>query len=229
MITIIIITYINMTKSDRQNSLSATFIRILLVDNHRLFRQCLRLLLEQEPGIQVLGEAKGGQEAVIMATEMSPDMVILDSDIEDMPGPKAARLIHERLPGTKILMLSAINDEKKIMEGISTEMVGCILKDVDNREFLKIIKNIMDEKPMNSPFLITLDQKASSPLTPLTNKEREILKYLSEPMSNKEIAQVMGLSPETIKSHLHRIYTKLRVGSRAEAMRLFYGHSQSQD
>ncbi len=200
--------------------------RILLVDNQRLFRQCLRLLLEQEPGIQVLGEAKGGQEAVIMATEMSPDMILMDIDLSDIPGPKTARLIHERLPGTKILMLSGHNDEKKIMEGISTEMVGCILKDVDNREFLKIIKNVMDEKPMTSPFLITLDQKAPSPLTPLTNKEREILKYLSEPMSNKEIAQAMGLSPETVKSHLHRIYTKLGVSRRAEAMRIFYSQQE---
>ena len=206
-----------MPQKDKQHT------RILLVDNHRLFRQCLRLLLEQEPGIQVLGEAKGGQEAVIMATEMSPDMVILDSDIEDIPGPKAARLIHDRLPGTKILMLSAISDEKKIREGISDGIAGCILKDADNKEFLRIIKNVMDGKPMTSPFLITLEQKASSPLTPLTNKEREILKYLSEPMSNKEIAQAMGLSPETIKSHLQRIYAKLRINSRAEAMRIFYG------
>lgn len=212
-----------MTKSDLKKSLSATFIRILLVDNQRLFRQCLKLLLEQEPEIQVLGEAEGGQEAVIMATEMSPDMILMDVDLSDLPGAKTARLIHERLPGAKILMLSAHDDNEKIAECLASGASGYILKDADYREFLKIIRNMMEEKPMTSPFLITPDQKTPSPLTALTNKEREILKYLSDPMSNKEIAQAMGLSPETIKSHLQRIYTKLGVGSRAEAMRIFYG------
>lgn len=212
-----------MTKSDLKKSLSATFIRILLVDNQRLFRQCLKLLLEQEPEIQVLGEAEGGQEAVIMATEMSPDMILMDVDLSDLPGAKTARLIHERLPGAKILMLSAHDDNEKIAECLASGASGYILKDADYREFLKIIRNMIEEKPMTSPFLITPDQKIISPLADLTKKECEIVKHLSEPMSNKEIAQAMSLSPETIKSHLQRIYAKLRINSRAEAMRIFYG------
>lgn len=218
-----------MTKSDLKNSLSATFIRILLVDNQRLFRQCLKLLLEQEPEIQVVWEAQGGKEGIIMATEMSPNLILLDVDIPDLPGTKAARLIHERLPGAKILMLSSNHDNEQTRESLSSVAAGYILKDTDYREFLRIIKNTMEDKPMTSPFLISLDQKKISPVASLTNKELEILGHLSQPMSNKEIAQVMGLSPETIKSHLHRIYTKLGVRSRAEAMRIFYGHSQCQD
>jgi DNA-binding NarL/FixJ family response regulator len=197
-------------------------IRILLVDDQRLFRQSLKLLLQQDPQIQVVGEAQDGQEAVVLATEMRPDLVLLDVELPSLPGPKAARLIHERLPGVKILMLSVHDEDQRIRECLSAGASGYILKDADHREFLRIIKKTMEGQSIISPFLVTPEHKEPSPMATLTAREREILKLLSEAMSNKEIAQVMGLSPETVKSHLQRIYAKLGVSTRAEAMRLFY-------
>jgi DNA-binding NarL/FixJ family response regulator len=202
-------------------------IRILLVDDQRLFRQSLRLLLEQDPEIRVVAEAADGQEAVVLATEMRPDMILLDVELPGLSGPQAARLIHDRVPDARILMLSVHDDDERIRESLSGGAVGYVLKDADHREFLRIIKTTMLGRPLTSPFLIAPEPAQSSPLAGLTPREREILALLGRAMSNKEIADAMRLSPETIKSHLQRLYAKLGVGSRAEAMRLFYGHSGS--
>jgi DNA-binding NarL/FixJ family response regulator len=197
-------------------------IRILLVDDQRLFRQSLKLLLEQDPEIQVVGEASDGQEAVVLATESNPDIILLDVELPSLLGPKAARLIHERLPDVKILMLSVHDEDDRIQESLSAGAVGYILKDADHREFLRIIKKTMEGQSITSPFLVTPTPQGPIPLTTLTAREHEILTHLSGAMSNKEIAEKMGLSPLTIKSHLQRIYEKLGVRTRAEAMRLFY-------
>jgi len=197
-------------------------IRILLVDDQRLFRQSLRHLLEEDPEIEVVGDAGDGQEAVVLATELTPDIVLLDVELPGLSGPNAARLIHERLPKIKILMLSVHDEDERIRESLSGGAIGYIIKDADHREFLRIIKRTMEEMPITSPFLVTTRPPAAAPLPNLTAREREILAHLSEAMSNKEIAQAMNLSPETVKSHLQRIYTKLGVGSRSEAIRLFF-------
>lgn len=207
-----------------QNRKPETRIHILLVDDQRLFRQSLKLLLEQDPEIQVVGEAADGQEAVVLATEMRPDMILLDVELPGLPGPKAARLIHERLPHTKILMLSAHDEDQRIQESLFAGASGYILKDADHREFLMIIKKTMKGQSITSPFLVAPTPQEPAPLATLTAREREILTHLSGAMSNKEIAEKIGLSPLTVKSHLQRIYEKLGVRTRAEAMRLFYNH-----
>jgi DNA-binding NarL/FixJ family response regulator len=204
-------------------------IRILLVDDQRLFRQSLKHLLEQDPQIQVVGEAADGQEAVVQATELAPDMVLLDVELPGLSGPNAARLIHERLPRAKILMLSVHDEDERIRQSLLGGAVGYIIKDADHREFLRIIKQTMAGAPIASPFLISARPPADAALAELTAREREILAHLSEAMSNKEIAQAMNLSPETIKSHLQRIYAKLGIGSRTEAIRFFFGQPRSQD
>ncbi len=201
-------------------------IRILLVDDQRLFRQSLKHLLEQDPQIQVVGEAADGQEAVVQATELQPDMVLLDVELPGLSGPQAARLIRERLPKVKILMLSVHDEDARIRESLSGGAAGYIIKDADHREFLRIIKQTMDGAPISSPFLVVPGQSSPSPLASLTARERQILSLLGEAMSNKEIAQTMNLSPETVKSHLQRIYAKLGVGSRTEALRLFFQHAK---
>ncbi|MEW6325286.1 MAG: response regulator transcription factor [Nitrospirota bacterium] len=196
-------------------------IRILLVDDQRLFRQSLRHLLEQDPRIRVIGEAADGQEAVVQATELQPDMILLDVELPGLSGPQAARLIRDRLPQAKILMLSVHDEDARIRESLSGGAAGYIIKDADHREFLRIIKQTMIGEPISSPFLVTPGEPARPTLPDLTPRERQILALLSEALSNKEIAQATNLSPETIKSHLQRIYAKLGVGTRAEAIRLY--------
>lgn len=202
-----------------------TRIRILLADDQRLFRQSLRLLLEQDSEIEVVGEAADGQEAVVLATELRPDMVLLDVEMPELEGPRAARLILDRLPDAKILMLSVHDEDERIQQGLATGACGYILKDADHREFLRIIKRTMRGEAITSPFLVTRPPKEPSLLSRLTAREQEILRLLSQAKANKEIAREIGLSPETVKFHLQRIYAKLGVSGRAEAMRLFLAQS----
>lgn len=199
-------------------------IRILIVDDQRLFRQSLQLLLEQDPEIVVVGETGDGQEGVVLATEMNPDMVLLDVGLPGLPGPQVAQLIHERASQIKILMLSVHDDDERIRESLAAGAVGYILKDADYREFLRIIKKIIRNEPITSPFLMSPTPEKQSLILSLTAKERNVLRLLSEAKSNKEIARELGLSPETIKSHLQKIYVKLNVSSRTEAMRFFFEH-----
>ena len=210
------------TEASHKRRQSSAVIRILLVDDQRLFRQSLKHLLEQDPQINVVGEAADGQEAVILATELQPQMILLDVELPGLSGPKAARLIHERLPTSKILMLSVHDEDARIQESLSSGAVGYILKDADHREFLRIIKTTMDEQPISSPFLVSAGHKVHSPLSTLTPRERDIVQLLSKAMSNKEMAHALALSPETIKSHLQRIYAKLGVRNRAEAIRFVF-------
>ncbi|MBI2877079.1 MAG: response regulator transcription factor [Candidatus Tectomicrobia bacterium] len=196
--------------------------RVLLVDKERLFRQCLKLLLELEPDIHVIGEAKDGEEAVIMAIEATPDMIIMDVDLPGLSGLKAAWLIRERLPAARILMLSMQKNEELVRESFAAGALGYALKDAGHQEFLRIVTKMIQGESITSPFLLVPEPKAASPLSALTTKEYNILCYLSRGMSNKEIATATSLSPETVKSHLRRIYTKLNVRGRAEAMRIFF-------
>jgi DNA-binding NarL/FixJ family response regulator len=112
--------------------------RILIADRERLFRHCLMILLRLDPALQIVGEAKDGEEAVIMATATRPDMVIMGTDLPGLSGPKAARLIRERLPESKIRILSIQQDEKLISESFSSGASAYALKDADHEEFLNI-------------------------------------------------------------------------------------------
>jgi len=204
---------------------SIAHIRLLLVDDQRLFRQSLRLLLEQDPEIEVVGEASDGQEAVVQATEVCPDIILLDVEMPNLSGPNAARLIRERLPDIKILMLSVYDEDDRILQSLSAGAVGYVLKDADHREFLRIIKKTMEGKSLASPFLVEPKHKKPPSHEALTVREQEIFKLLGQAMSNREIAQATGLSQETVKTYLQRVYSKLGVNSRAEAIRLLYGES----
>lgn len=197
-------------------------IRILIVDDQRLFRQSLRLLFERDPELAVVGEAADGQEAILLAARMTPDVILLDVGLPDLPGPNAARIIRERAPAAKIIMLSMHNEDEKIRQSLGAGAVGYVFKGADYHELVNIIKSIEAGSAVNSPFLVTPAHDGSTELAALTAREREIVKYVSQAMSNKEIAQTMGLSPETIKSRLQRIYAKLNIKSRTEAMRLYY-------
>jgi DNA-binding NarL/FixJ family response regulator len=184
------------------------------------------LLLSQEPDFHVIGEAQDGEEAVIMATGTRPDMIIMEADLPGLSGPKAAGLIRERLPQTKVLMLSMQKNEKLIRESFASGAIGYALKDADHKEFLGIVRNLIRGEAMISPFLIVPDVKTSS-LPALTSRECDIFKFLSKGMSYKEIASELSLSPETVKSHLRRIYVKLQVHNRSEAISIFFDLQQN--
>ncbi len=212
-------------------------IRILIADDQRLFRQSLKYLLEQEEEIKVVGEAADGQDAFTLAQEIHPDIVLMDVNMPKLDGINATRLILEKEPSVKVLMLSVHDEDERIISAIHSGATGYILKDADHREFIRIIKGTFRGEDVISPFLAnripkyqtqikaTLQsgkkEEVSSKMSFLTEKERETLSLLSEGKSNKEMADLMCVSVETIKSHLQTIYRKLCVKSRTEAAILF--------
>jgi len=209
-------------------------IKILIADDQRLFRQSLRLLLEQEDDIEVVGEAADGQDAFTLALERRPDIILMDVDMPKLDGIDAMRLILNEAPHIKVLMLSVHDEDERVISAIRNGAVGYILKDAEHREFIRIIKGTFRGEDVVSPFLANrIYRNLSStgePFGPthgkgqeynrmdlLTEREGKILLHLAEGKSNKEIADLMYVSIETIKSHLQAIYKKLGVKNRTEA------------
>ena len=205
-------------------------IRLLIAEDQRLFRQSLRLLLDQEPDLQVVGEAADGAEAFDVACKLKPDLVLMDVDMPKLDGVTATKLIRGCLPEVKVLMLSVHDDDNRIVAAVQAGACGYILKDADHDEFLKIIRSTYQGKQVASPFLAdrlartvyaSLKQggdQLSGGLAALTDREREILAFAAAGRGNKEIADHLYVSTDTVKTHLHNIYRKLGVTGRVEAI-----------
>lgn len=207
-------------------------ITLVIAEDQRLFRQSLRLLLEREPDLAVVGEATDGHEAFNLTTALSPDVVLMDVDMPRMDGITATRLIKGCRPDVKVLMLSVHDDDMRIVAAVQAGACGYILKDADHQAFLDIIRGAYRGEPVASPFLVDrFAQRARNairqgtserghPLTELTEREREILAWAAAGQGNKEIADRLSVSLDTVKTHLHHIYQKLGVTGRVEAILL---------
>lgn len=213
-------------------------IRLVIADDQRLFRQSLRFLLERESDLVVVGEATDGREAFNVTTRVKPDLVLMDVDMPQLDGVTATRLIRGCLPEIKVLMLSVHDEDMRIVAAVQAGACGYILKDADHKEFLEIIRATHRGEVIASPFLIDrfaqMARKALNQVTPeramglasLTDREREILAWAAAGQGNKEIADRLCVSLDTVKTHLHHIYRKLGVTGRVEAI-LVYLSSQS--
>ena len=193
----------------------------------------MRLLLEQERDLRVVGEAADGQEAFSLVQQMKPDLVLMDVDMPKLDGIAATRLIREQDPGIKVLMLSVHDDDMRIVSAIQAGARGYILKDADHAEFLRIIRGTYHNQEVSSPFLADrLAQQAhhrlerargalAEQLATLTEREQEILACVAAGKGNKAIAERMCVSLDTVKTHLHHTYQKLGVTSRIEAVLIY--------
>lgn len=208
-------------------------ITLVIAEDQRLFRQSLRLLLEHERDLTVLGEATDGHEAFNLATKLNPDVVLMDVDMPRMDGITATRLIKGCRPDIKVLMLSVHDEDMRIVAAVQAGACGYILKDADHQEFLNTIRGAYRDEPVASPFLVDrFAQRARhaisqggadrrSALAVLTDREREILAWAATGQGNKEIADRLCVSLDTVKTHLHHIYQKLEVTGRVEAILLY--------
>ena len=200
-------------------------MRVFLADDHPLLRMGLKLALDQEEGIQVIGEASDGFGAVEKIRHNPPDLALIDVDMPGMSGIRAIRILRKSLPRMKILVLSTYDDDKYVQESMQAGADGYLLKCVDIGELVKIIRSVCDGKQVVSPFLVNLtmepepDEIEEGPVecVLLTPREQEILKAIIDGRSNKEISGDFFISIETVKSHVKRIYQKLQVKSRVEA------------
>ncbi|MGZ8384014.1 MAG: response regulator [Nitrospira sp.] len=211
-------------------------ITILIAEDQRLFRQSLRMLLEHERDLVVIGEAMDGRQAFDLAVERKPGIVLMDVDMPRLDGITATRLIRSCVPDSKVLMLSVHDDDARIVAAVQAGACGYILKDADHQEFLRIIRAAFKGEPVRSPFmpdgfakrafaLMKKDESGVRGLTILTDREREILACAAAGRSNKDIADQLCVSLDTVKTHQHHIYQKIKVTGRVEAVLTYLGNN----
>jgi DNA-binding NarL/FixJ family response regulator len=213
-------------------------IRLIIADDQRLFRQSLRIVLEHESHLKVIGEASDGQEAYELAKALRPDVVLMDVEMPKLDGIAATKILVKALVGIKVLILSSYSDDDRVVQGIQAGAVGYVVKDATPEEFVKIIRVTHEGLEIASPYLANLHPvvlarlqgseagaQTTMPLdhvTPnLSPREREIVDLLVLGRSNKEMADQLCLSSDTIKAHLQHIFRKIGVSSRLEAVVFF--------
>lgn len=204
-------------------------IKVFLCDDHRLFREGVRKLLELEEDMQIVGEAGEGKEALTAISRIKPDVVLMDISLPGMDGVAAARRIKKDNPDLKVVMLTVHQDEPHIFEAIKAGAAGYLLKDVSADELIAAVRRVSRGEALIEPKIavkILEEFKAMSRrkkpadeevYSDLTVRENEVLRWIALGVSNKEIASKLDISEKTVKNHLSNIFQKLRVNSRTQA------------
>ncbi|MDQ2950445.1 MAG: response regulator transcription factor [Acidobacteriota bacterium] len=198
-------------------------IRILLADDHTIMRNGLRLLLERQPGFQVIGEAADGRETVEMTETLRPDVVVLDIAMPNLNGIEAARQIASKLPGIAVVILSMHSDESYVLRALKAGARAYLLKDSAESDLIGAIKAVTEGKAFFSPaiskmlvddYVRRLQQRGvDDSYELLTTREREILQLVAEGKSNKDVANLLSLSVYTVETHRGNIMQKLNLHS----------------
>ncbi|HML17914.1 MAG TPA: response regulator transcription factor [Bryobacteraceae bacterium] len=198
-------------------------IRILLADDHTVMRSGLRLLLERQPNLQVVGEASDGREAVELAASEKPDVVVMDIAMPHLNGVEAARQIATRNPHTAIAILSMHSDESYVIRSLKAGARAYLLKDSAEADLIAAIHAIMEGKSFFSPAVRQILKEdymrqlaevgAEDSYELLTTREREVLQLVAEGKSNKEVANLLNLSLYTVETHRTHILQKLNLHS----------------
>lgn len=195
-------------------------IRILIADDHLIVRQGLRLLLRMDPELVIVGEAADGAEAVRLARQLRPDLVLMDLLMPEMDGVAATAVIRGELPETEVLALTSVLEDRGVVEVVRAGAIGYILKDVDTDELRRAIKAAAAGRVQLSPEAASrLVREVRGPERPeaLTERETAVLQLLAAGKANKEIAQELQIGETTVKSHVRHILAKLGVASRTQA------------
>jgi two-component system, NarL family, response regulator NreC len=201
-------------------------IRILLADDHTVVRKGLRLLLESQPEFQVIADAANGREAVSMAEEHRPDVVVMDVAMPTLNGIEAARQISARLPQTAVVFLSMHADEGYVLRALKAGARAYLLKDSAEHDLINAVKAVREGKAFFSPAISKMlvedymrqmqERKVEDSYELLTTREREVMQLLAEGKNNKEVAGVLNLSLYTVETHRSNIFQKLNLHSGAE-------------
>lgn len=195
----------------------ASEITCLIADDHEVVREGLRLSLSRSQHIRVIGEASDGEAAVALAERRRPDVVVMDIRMPGMDGLEATRQIHERLPGTNVLLFTAFGERSLLGRGLDAGARGYLLKEASNETLVRAIEKVAAGEGYVDPALMpTFLSRDSQDL--LTPREREILQLLANGDSNADVAAKLFISQETVKSHVRHILAKLEADTRTHAV-----------
>lgn len=199
-------------------------IQILIVDDHAIVREGQRALIETEAGLQVLGEAKNGDEAVEMARVLQPDVILMDLQMPGKDGIEAIKEIKTENPDAHILVLTSFSEDEKVYTAIKAGAMGYLLKDSSPQEILTAIREVyrgeMSMHPsIGNKLMRELQRPSDLPPTeePLTEREGEVLKLVAQGLPNGEIAEKLVVSERTVRTHVTNILGKLHLANRTQA------------
>jgi len=205
-------------------------IRVLVADDHALYRRGLEMVLGQEDDIEIVGEAGDGAEAIRRAEELLPDVVLMDIRMPRRSGIEACTAIKDVVPSTKIVILTISDEESDLYEAVRAGANGYLLKDVPGEEIADGIRAVVGGQSLISPSMASKlltefatmikksDERPALPVPRLTTRELEVLKLVARGMANRDIAGELFISENTVKNHVRNILEKLQLHSRMEAV-----------
>ena len=205
-------------------------VRVLIADDHALFRRGLAMVLESEPGVQIVAESSDGRDAVAQAEELVPDVVLMDVRMPQLGGIEATRRIREAVPNAKILMLTVSDEEEDLYEAMKAGANGYLLKEISIEDVGEAVRAVVQGQTLISPSMASKllselnslvkqakeRQEVTGPR--LTARELEVLKLVATGITNREIATKLYISENTVKNHVRNILEKLQLHSRMEAV-----------
>jgi len=205
-------------------------IRVLIVDDHALFREGVNAILKSVPDIEIIGEAGNGQDALTLASDLNPDVILMDIQMPDINGVEATQRILKIRPDVGIIIVTMLDDDDSLFSAMRAGARGYVLKGADKAEMLKSIRSVASGEALFGPAiairLLNLfhnnpaQPKSESPSTAfpdLTDREREILSFIARGDTNTEIAEQLTISLKTVRNHVSNIFNKLQVVNRAQA------------
>ncbi len=211
-------------------------IRVLLVDDQELVRTGFRMILADEEGIEVVGEAANGQEAVESASSLDPDVVVMDVRMPVLDGVEATRRLRGEAdaPGPRVLILTTFDADEHVVEALRAGASGFLLKDVPPPDFVRAIRIVASGEALIAPSVtrrlldrfaklsVPADESHAERMRELTDRERDVLKLVAQGLSNREIAERLVLAEPTVKTHVSHLLLKLGLRDRAQLVVLAY-------
>jgi len=200
-------------------------ISLLIVDDHTLFRRGIRKMLEDESDMLVVGEAANGHDALLMARDLTPDVVLMDIQMPELDGIEATRALHRELPHVGIVFITMYEDDEFVFRGLQAGGRGYILKDADPETMVRAIRAVANgESLLGAGIAVkvmhhfsTIDRAVNRVVDALTPREVDVLRAIAGGLSNKEIATKLSISEKTVKNHINNILSKLHLFDRTQA------------